>query len=119
MEKRKQELKAMFTHIKQTYPHATTVKGGSWLYNLEAYRRLFPSSFGESRQPFELSRRTQGMHYWGQFIDRNGQIKPELAQKLLENLKSVDEEHVGDSFPFPPLLTEAPLEDFYKFYGIE
>ena len=118
IEKRKQELKAMFTHIKQTYPHATTVRGGSWLYNLEAYRRLFPVSFGDSRRPFEISRRTRGMHYWGQFLDHNRQMKPELAEKLLDNLKDVDENHVGASFPLQPLLTEAPIEDFYKFYGI-
>lgn len=119
IEKRKQELKTMFTHIKQTYPNATAVQGGSWLYNLETYRRLFPPSFGDSRRPFELSRRTRGMHYWGQFIDHKGQIKPGLGEKLLDNLKDVDEDHVGASFPLQPLLTEAPIQDFYKFYGIE
>lgn len=121
IEKRKQELKAMFTHIKQTYPDATTVRGGSWLYNLEAYRRLFPLSFGDSRRPFEYSGRTRGLHYWGQFLDRRGQIKPDLAKKLLDNLQlqNLDMNHIGTSFPLPPLLTEAPIKDFYEFYGIE
>ena len=42
------ELRSMFTHIKRAYPDAKAVSGSSWLYNLEAYRRLFPMEFGLS-----------------------------------------------------------------------
>jgi hypothetical protein len=41
---RQQELTAMFTYVKHTYAEVKEVRGGSWLYHLEAYRRLFPRS---------------------------------------------------------------------------
>ncbi len=34
-------LRRMFTEIAQRYPSARQVRGGSWLYNWEAYRRLY------------------------------------------------------------------------------
>ncbi len=39
------KLKAMFAEIKQKHPHARLVRGASWLYNREAYRRLYPASY--------------------------------------------------------------------------
>ena len=39
------ELKTMFGFIRETWPEAISVQGGSWLYNLEAYRlRLLPAA---------------------------------------------------------------------------
>src|SRR5688500_18750896 len=35
------ELQAMFEYLKKIVPITSTVVGGSWLYNIEAYRRLF------------------------------------------------------------------------------
>jgi hypothetical protein len=35
----------MFAHIRQHVPQATAVRGNSWLYNLEAYRRLYPPAY--------------------------------------------------------------------------
>ena len=29
------------------------VRGGSWLYNIEAYRRLFPPEYGQTAQPVD------------------------------------------------------------------
>jgi hypothetical protein len=39
----------MFAHIAEHEPQATTVCGASWLYNCEAYRRLFPPSYTARR----------------------------------------------------------------------
>jgi hypothetical protein len=44
------ELKAMFGHLRRIVPATSTVIGGSWLYNIEAYRRLFPANFLDSAQ---------------------------------------------------------------------
>ncbi|MFA7302848.1 MAG: hypothetical protein WC030_03830 [Candidatus Paceibacterota bacterium] len=118
IEKRKQELTEMFTHIKQTYPQAAIVRGASWLYEREEYRRLFPASYCDSRQPFEQGKRIQGMHYWGQFLDSKREVRPELAQQFLDNLKEVDTDHILDAFPALPNKVEAPMADFYAFYGI-
>jgi len=35
------DLAALFEHVKRTLPEPLQVVGASWLYNLDAYRRLF------------------------------------------------------------------------------
>jgi hypothetical protein len=47
-ERRRSELTALFAHLKRTTSEDVTVVGVSWLYNLEAYRRLFPASYVSS-----------------------------------------------------------------------
>lgn len=39
------ELWAMFAAIRRDHPDVETVRGHSWLYNREGYRRLFPASY--------------------------------------------------------------------------
>ena len=39
------ELSALFDHVKRTLRQPLQVIGASWLYNLAAYRRLFPKSY--------------------------------------------------------------------------
>jgi hypothetical protein len=68
MDTRRQELQAMFTYVKHTYAEAQEVRGGSWLYHLEAYRRLFPPVYGASRAVLEGTSRFQGTSSWGQFL---------------------------------------------------
>ncbi len=71
------ELRLMFADIREKVLNATTVVGGSWLYGLEAYRRLFPPDFyrtatrGDDDYPY--------MALWGQFLTWDGQIKIALA----------------------------------------
>lgn len=119
MDRRKGELRDMFTYVKQTYPDAKFAEGGSWLYSREEYRRLFPTSFGESRIPVVQNERIQHSGYWGQVQDHNGSVKPDVAAQLLEKLKQIDPERIGEAFPHVPYRTKAPIEDFYAFYGIE
>ena len=78
----------MFTYVQQTYAHATAVRGGSWLYHLEAYRRLFPPVYGDSREVLEGISHFQGTSSWGQFLDHREGVKPALREQFLENLKS-------------------------------
>ena len=46
------------------------VVGASWLYNLEAYRRLFPASYVATARV--LPDRFRHMPLWGQFVNRHG-----------------------------------------------
>jgi hypothetical protein len=62
---RKQELQALFTYVQHTYADAQSVRGGSWLYHLDAYRRLFPPVYGESRTVLTGMVRFQGSSSWG------------------------------------------------------
>jgi hypothetical protein len=42
---RKHEIQRMMAYIHQRVPTAQTVAGNSWLYNLAAYRRLYPPAY--------------------------------------------------------------------------
>jgi hypothetical protein len=116
-EARLADLWSMFTHIKRMHQEAIAVHGGSWLYNLEAYRRLFPVEFGISAhadKPHLIAR-----SLWGQFLRHDGRLNEERAGEFLDRLNRLEEEsQYAECFPFQVLLTQAPIELFYTFYGV-
>lgn len=112
------ELKAMLTELKQLAPPTLSVVGGSWLYNVEAYRRLFPPLYLQSAYVGEGE--FQFISLWGQFIDRRGQLRESVVNVFLNNLERQNTlEGLKTSFPFQTLRLKSPLEYFYQFYGIE
>ena len=115
--RRKDELAAMVRHIRQTHPEATAVCGGSWLYNLEAYRRLFPPDYAASRN-LPATVRMTGTSTWGQLIDSRNDIRPDVRDAMVANLDRLDPGAPWLAFPFRALSTWAPLERFEAFYGL-
>jgi hypothetical protein len=112
------ELAALFEHVKRTQREPLRVAGASWLYNLDAYRRLFPVSYLATARV--IGRRFQRMPLWGQFLDRYGQVKESMTRPFLERLdrhSSLDD--LDRCFPFQVLAVEAPVVAFYRFYGVE
>jgi hypothetical protein len=116
---RKQELHAMFTYVEHTYAAARAVRGGSWLYHLEAYRRLFPPIYGESRVVQEGTAHLQGTSSWGQFFDHREEIKPALRAQFLANLSQLNIHRLWEVFPLPTYSTQAPIQAFYDLYQID
>jgi hypothetical protein len=112
------ELRAMFDFVRRNHPGATQVVGASWLYNIEAYRRLFPAEYGASRRPPTTPPRLSGTSSWGQFVDHRGAFKPDLGRRFLETLDDLDPAAPWRSFPLPALRTSAPIGLFYAFYGL-
>lgn len=116
-EARMGELRAMFAHVKQMHPDVETVLGGSWLYNLDSYLRLFPPDFGASATPDEPHYRARGL--WGQFLRHDWAVHPGRAASFLRRL---EEAHSLDDlpacFPYQVLLTQAPIGEFSTFYGV-
>ncbi len=117
MSERLAELKRMFAWIKQEMSAPTTVIGASWLYNLEAYRRLFPPAYLATAQiggqdfPY--------LPLWGQFVDHRGHIKEDLVAQFLERLdRPRDLTGIEQCFPFQVLHLESGIEEFYQFYGV-
>jgi len=108
----------MFTYVQQTYAEARAVRGGSWLYHLEAYRRLFPPVYGESRAVQEGATHFQGTSSWGQFLDHREGVKPALRAQFLENLKKLDLQRLWEAFPLPACSAHAPIQAFYDFYHL-
>ena len=117
-EQRRRELENMFAAIRRRFPHLERVEGRSWLYGTSAYRRLFPEDYVQSRVVMEDDRRIQGMARWGQFLDRDGKVKPALTEAFLRNLHQLDADRLWQAFPLPSFRVSAPIGIFYSHYGI-
>jgi hypothetical protein len=118
MPARREELAALFAFVREAYPQAARVLGASWLYNLEAYRRLFPPAYGASRRPRPEPVNLTGTSSWGQLLDRRGGLKPDMAARFAENLAHLEVEAPWRVFPLPCLVTEAPIGLFHQHYGV-
>jgi hypothetical protein len=111
------ELTTLFGHVKRTQPQPLTLVGASWLYNIEAYRRLFPPSYLATARA--IGGRFRHMSLWGQFVDRHGEIKQTMTRRFLERLDHQSSvKGLDDCFPFQVLRLEAPVLDFYDFYAV-
>lgn len=112
IERRRAELAQLFAFVREHWPQATTVRGVSWLYHLEAYRRLFPPAYGASAVPAARVR-LSGSSSWGQFLRHDGAIKPALRDAFLQRLDALDVQAPWRAFPLPALCAQAPLALFY------
>lgn len=114
--RRRSELAAMTRRIAEKHPDATAIAGRSWLYNLEAYRRLFPPAYVATRQvapgPVHLS----GTSSWGQMIDSREAIRPDVRDAFVTNFEGLDPDAPWTAFPLRVLGVQAPLETFVRFY---
>jgi hypothetical protein len=111
------ELAALFEHVKRTPPQPLRVIGASWLYNLEAYRRLFPSSYLATAHV--IGDRFRHMPLWGQFLDRYGAVREDVARQFRERLDRQSRlDRVDQCFRFQVLSVNAPVQDFYDFHGV-
>jgi hypothetical protein len=109
------ELAAMFRHLRQALPSSATVVGGSWLYNVDAYRRLFPPAFLATSQAGDGE--YQFMAQWGQLLDRHGHVRPAAARTFLDRLgQQTGDDDLADCFPYRVLRLESAIEPFYGFY---
>src|SRR5262249_54497617 len=116
-ERRKAELAALFAEGKRTAQNPARVVGASWLYNLAAYGRLFPESYLATAHT--IQRRFRHMPLWGQFSRRGGAGREDRARLFRERLgRHSSLEGLDNCFPFPVLALEAPVADFYRFYGV-
>jgi hypothetical protein len=114
---RLEELRAMFFHVKAHLENPKTIVGGSWLYHLQAYRRLFPPAFLNTAEVSNAD--FQFIALWGQFVDRHSRIRVDLANAFRRNLKhAASLEEAQASFPYQVLRLESPIQDFYRFYKV-
>jgi hypothetical protein len=115
---RRAELQHMFAHIRQAVPAARTVLGNSWMYNLEAYRRLYPPAYTASL-PASDEDEFEYLALWGQCYDYDWQIKQPIAEALMQRVDALtDLGQLRLCFPYQILNPECPIEEFYGFYGI-
>lgn len=119
MAERKKEIRDVLLAARREQPDLQEVHGNSWLYNLPAYRRLFPPSYTEhlveNRDPALWH---QGSSIWGQFVDSEGGLKKDLADQFMEKLKANPDADPLEALPMKALRAKAPIKDFYDFYNI-
>ena len=112
---RLQELQSMFRDIRSKIPEARMVRGGSWLYNLDAYKRLFPSEYVRTARIIDDE--FQFLSLWGQFLRRDGQLRDQLAASFLVCIqKQYTLNGLKQCFPYQVLRPECALDPFYKLY---
>mgnify|MGYP003385598000 CR=1 FL=1 len=116
--RRRADLTAMVVDIRARHPDARTIRGRSWLYNLEAYRRLFPPDYAASSIPESGVINLHGNSTWGQMIDSREAVRPDFRDILLSNLNHIDPDAPWRAFPFHVLRATAPIKSFEAFYGL-
>ena len=111
------ELAALFERVKRAEPNDSRMVGASWLYNVAGYRRLFPASYlATARVAYG---RFRHLPLWGQFVDRNGEIRKAPAAEFRERLaRETDPAQLERCFPLPVLQLEAPVSAFFDQYGV-
>lgn len=116
---RQAELRAMVAHVREHAPQATTVRGNSWLYNLEAYRRLYPPAY-TAALPASDEGEFQFLARWGQLFDRNWDVRQPQGVAFLRALKQLRSlEELRRCFPYQILQPRCAVQHFFDFYGIE
>lgn len=111
MDVRTKELKQMFKEIKEIYPDAKTVTGFSWLYNIEAYKRLFPPEYIQNSKIITDWFRSTAL--WGQFLDSAGEIKKDLVAKFEKDISKANTvEELKMCFPFKLVKVNADIKYF-------
>jgi hypothetical protein len=105
---RRQELRDLVHRAMEEHPDAEWLRGRSWLYGLEAYRRIFPPIFldGCAPEPPDL----QFLAIWGQLLDRRWHTREEVASRLRAAIDAASD--IGElekAFPIPMWETRAPL----------
>lgn len=125
LERRKAELTEMFQDIKAKHPNAKYVRGKSNLYNLEAYRRLYPPTYKVVDVDYDPALWKGNTDIWGQFLGGNTKnpgeygFKQELADEFLKRAKEVPLDRLVDAVSLPPRNAHGEIQDFYDFYGIK
>ena len=91
--------------------------GASWLYNIEAYRRLFPATYLSTAHP--IDGRFRRMPLWGQFVDRQGDVRVATAREFRARLgRQTVLDGLDQCFPYQVLALDAPVRDFYEWYKV-
>jgi hypothetical protein len=112
---RRSELKSLFADAFATYPQAETVVGFSWLYNLDAYKRLFPVEHIASAKV--VPDWYKSLALWGQFFDKDGNLKEEMVQafRTCSTHKNTVEELTA-CFQFQVLELQTGVAIFKNYY---
>ncbi|OGI76783.1 hypothetical protein A3C57_02415 [Candidatus Nomurabacteria bacterium RIFCSPHIGHO2_02_FULL_33_12] len=112
--------------IKFNHPNTKTLSTASWLLDAipeTIAQKLFPQSFIDSMRVKESKIGwSLGTMIWGQFLDARGNLKKQLSDELLKNLKNMKKDEYLIDLLKPPLHKPKSaitnIEDFYVMYNV-
>lgn len=105
------ELHALIADVERRGLDVTTVRGGSWLYHVPAYRRLFPPVYLDTLTPSPPE--PSFLSQWGQFLRADGSVRSSLADDFLAALaEATTTVECLAAFPLPVLKAECDFRDF-------
>jgi hypothetical protein len=111
------ELRALFAHVRRTERNAASVRGISWLYNLDAYKRLFPPSYRTSVQAPRFPLRMTGSSTWGQVLNWRQEVKPAARDAVLAGLDGMKIEAPWEVFPLSALTATCGIDPFHDWFS--
>lgn len=106
----------MFDHIRREESQATVVMGVSWLYNIDAYKRLFPERYVESARKPEFPLHLNGTSTWGQVLNWRQAVKPAMRDSLLARLSDLRVEAPWEVFPYRALVANCEMAVFHDHF---
>ena len=116
---RRREFRDLLRRAALEHPDAAWLRGRSWLYSIEAYRRIFPDVFIAGLEPLEPD--LQFLACWGQLLDGAWRTRTDVASVLLRGIEiasTTDELEAAFPYamqqsrvPFSSMVAEAALED--------
>ena len=105
---RKRELIALLSQLAESDEDVQVV-GVSWLYNLAAYRRLFPEPYLCHLRP--IAHPYQRMPLWGQFLNRHRSVRAGAVQHFDSCLaQATSLADLSLCFPFKVLTASLPVK---------
>ena len=113
---RTDELRSMFLHIRRTETRVTLVRGVSWLYNLDAYKRLFPPSYQASVRLPWFPLHMNGSSTWGQVLNWRQEIKPAVRDAVIAKLVAINPEAPWEVFPLRALIATSEIGPFFDWF---
>jgi hypothetical protein len=113
------ELQALFAEVRQQHPEVQQVLGFSWLYHTHAYKRLFPPAYVESLVPAEGPHHLNGSSIWGQVLNHRHELKPGVADLVLDGLQPRIVDSPWRAFALQPLVAYCSVEHFFNWFAVE
>ena len=105
---RQRELRDLVRRAALEHAEPAWLRGRSWLYGIEAYRRIFPEVFIAGLEPLEPD--LQFLACWGQLLDGEWRTRSDVASVLLHavELASTTDDLLA-AFPFVMQQSKVPL----------
>ena len=105
---RQRELRDLVRRAALEHAEPAWFRGRSWLYGLEAYRRIFPEVFIAGLEPREPD--LQFLACWGQLLDGAWRTRPDVASVLLHAVELASTtDDLFAAFPFVMQQSKIPL----------